>query len=530
MAAGSTNVVTPPLTSVYWEVAHGTSVNTNFSLRSGTATLNADGRTGTFTVPTRNDGAYVGDKTFSVDIYKDSTKAVLLASSVVVTMKEANPVPTAAPTAAPTQAPTQPPTAAPTDAPTQAPTDAPVATFTFQMKLLAVDGTADDYFGYSVSLSADGNTCAVGAYRDDDKGVNSGSAYIYTRSGTTWTQQSKLVPADGTADDYFGMAVSLSADGNTCAVGAYADDGKGVNSGSVYIYTRSGTTWTQQSKLVPADGTADDYFGYSVSLSADGNTCAVGAYADDGKGVNSGSVYIYTRSGTTWTQQTKLLAVDGAADDNFGMAVSLSSDGNTCAVGAYLDDGIGVNSGSVYIYTRSGTTWTQQTKLVPADGTADDYFGMAVSLSADGNTCAVGAHADDDKGTNSGSVYIYTRSGTTWTQQSKLVTTDGTAGDNFGYSVSLSADGNTCAVGAHGDDDKGTDSGSAYIYTRSGTTWTQQTKLLAADGATDDNFGYSVSLSADGNTCAVGAYRDDDKGDNSGSAYIYTFGAPLVVK
>ena len=127
MATGSSGVSTPPLASVYWEVAHGTSVNTNFSLRSGTATLDADGRTGTFTVPTRNDGAYVGDKTFSVDIYKDSTKAVLLASSVTVTMKEASPVPTAAPTAAPTQAPTEAPTAAPTQAPTQAPTAAPTA-------------------------------------------------------------------------------------------------------------------------------------------------------------------------------------------------------------------------------------------------------------------------------------------------------------------------------------------------------------------------------------------------------------------
>ena len=404
MATGSSGVSTPPLASVYWEVAHGTSVNTNFSLRSGTATLDADGRTGTFTVPTRNDGAYVGDRTFSVDIYKDSTKAVLLASSVTVTMKEASPVPTAAPTAAPTQA----PTAAPTAAPTQAPTDAPVATFTFQMKLLAADGAASDCFGYSVSLSADGNTCAVGAHVDDDKGDNSGSVYIYTRSGTTWTQQAKLVPADGAAGDGFGRAVSLSADGNTCAVGAYEDDDKGTDSGSAYIYTRSGTTWTQRAKLLAADGAANDNFGYSVSLSADGNTCAVGAREDDDKGDNSGSVYIYTRSGTTWTQQTKLVPADGDTGDGFGIAVSLSADGDTCVVGAYLDDDKGSGSGSVYIYTRSGTTWTQQTKLLAADGAAGDYFGQSVSLSSDGNTCAVGAYLDDDKGTSSGSTYIHT--------------------------------------------------------------------------------------------------------------------------
>ena len=291
--ATSSPIATSTLSSVYWEVVHGTTSNADFNTTSGTLTLNAAGRSGQFDVPIKLSANYTGDKVFGVNLYTNSSKAVLLASSSNVTVKDTTPIPTAPPTAAPTAA----PTTAPTAAPTQAPTDAPVATFTFQMKLLAADGAVDDRFGYSVSLSGEGNTCAVGAYLDDDRYDDSGSVYIYTRSGITWTQQTKLVPADGATDDYFGGSVSLSADGNVCAVGAFWDDDKGANSGSVYIYTRSGTTWTQQTKLLAADGAAGDLFGWSVSLSSDGNTCAVGAHTDDDKGTDSGSAYIYTFGG-----------------------------------------------------------------------------------------------------------------------------------------------------------------------------------------------------------------------------------------
>ena len=274
-------------------------------------------------------------------------------------------------------------------------------------KLLASDGADGDYFGCSVSISSDGNTVIIGAYGDNDKGSESGSAYIYTRSGSTWTQQSKLLASDGAASDQFGWSVSISSDGNTAIVGAYRDDDKGSNSGSAYIYTRSGSTWNQQAKLVPSDGATGDWFGYSVSISGDGNTAIVGAQYDDDKDTNSGSAYIYTRSGSTWTQQAKLLASDGAYNDYFGWSVSISSDGNTAIVGAREDNDY---RGSAYIYTRSGSTWTQQAKLLASDGdTAGDQFGCSVSISGDGNTAIVGAYWDDDKGTNSGSAYIFVR-------------------------------------------------------------------------------------------------------------------------
>ena len=374
-------------------------------------------------------------------------------------------------------------------------------------KVTAADGAAGDSFG--VSVSVDGDTAVIGAYADDDKGTDSGSAYVFTRSGGTWSQQAKLTAADGAATDYFGLSVAL--DGDTALIGAQHDDDKGGNSGSAYVFTRSGGTWSQQAKLTAADGATSDMFGSRVAL--DGNTALIGSYSDDDKGAESGSAYVFTRSGGTWSQQAKFTASDGAASDWFGYSVSL--DGDAALIGSRNDDDKGVDSGSAYVFTRSGGTWSQQAKLTAADGAAGDYFSFVLSL--DGDTVLVGALQDDDKGSDSGSAYVFTRSGGTWSQQAKLTASDGAAGDVFGYSVSL--DGNTALIGAYQDDDKGNDSGSAYVFTRSGGTWGQQAKLTAADGAANDFFGISVSL--DGGTALIGAYQDDDKGTGSGSVYFF---------
>ena len=340
-----------------------------------------------------------------------------------------------------------------------------------EVKLAASDGAAYDYFGYSVSIS--GDYAIVGAYRDCDDGSNSGSAYIFYRSGTTWSQQAKLTASDGAAYDYFGYSVSIS--GDYAIVGAYADSN---SSGSVYIFYRSGTTWTQQDKLTASDGASYDCFGRSVSIS--GDYAIVGAHRDDDNGSDSGSAYIFYRSGTTWIQQDKLAASDGAESDYFGISVSIS--GDYAIVGAHRDDDNGSDSGSAYIFYRSGTTWIQQDKLTASDGAESDYFGIPVSIS--GDYAIVGAYKDDDNGSDSGSAYTFYRSGTTWTQQAKLTASDGAASDYFGQSVSISGD--YAIVGANRDDDNGSNSGSAYIFYRSGTTWIQQDKLTASDGAESD--------------------------------------------
>jgi hypothetical protein len=404
-----------------------------------------------------------------------------------------------------------------------------------QQKLTAgADAGANDFFGISVSISSDGSTAIVGAFFGDDSWQpNSGSAYIFVRSGSSWTQQAKLTAgADAGAFDLFGHNVSISGDGSTAIVGARSDDDNGQSgSGSVYIFVRSGSSWTQQQKLTAgADAGASDQFGYSVSISSDGSTAIVGADLDDDNGQsNSGSVYIFVRSGGTWTQQQKLTAgADAGASDNFGNSVSISSDGSTAIVGAYEDDDNGqTDSGSAYIFVRSGSSWTQQAKLTAgADAEYRDLFGYSVSISGDGSTAIVGARLDDDNGqSNSGSAYIFVRSGSSWTQQQKLTAGADAGGvDQFGYSVSISSDGSTAIVGAYEDDDNGqSNSGSVYIFVRSGGTWTQQQKLTAgADAGASDQFGISVSISSDGSTAIVGAYEDDDNGQsNSGSAYIF---------
>ena len=492
-----------------------------------------------------------------------------------------------------------------------------------QAKLLASDGAAGDYFGWSVSIS--GDYAIVGANWDDDNGAESGSAYIFYRNQggvDNWGQQAKLLAADAASVDYFGRSVSIS--GNYAIVGAYADDDNGTSSGSAYIFKRSGTSWSQQAKLLSADGAAGDYFGWSVSIS--GDYAIVGAFRDNDNGTSSGSAYIFYYNGTSWSQQAKLLAADGAANDEFGRSVSVS--GAYAIVGADRDD----DNGSAYIFRRYGTNWSQQAKLTASDGAASDWFGYSVSIS--GAYAIVGAPYDNDNGYNSGSAYIYGGlpeiHGTKWhdtdgdghfledtdeepiggwliyidenengqfdpgepiditdtdggyvltvpagtwlvaeearpcweqtypggdgtysvtleageiatsynfgnarpaeihpsawqqDQQDKLLASDGAVDDEFGCSVSVSND--YAIVGAYEDDVSGTNSGSAYIFTPNNVNcgdWDQLAKLTASDGAVDDSFGQSVSIS--GNYAIVGAYRDDDSGSNSGSAYIFYY-------
>jgi hypothetical protein len=370
-------------------------------------------------------------------------------------------------------------------------------------------------FGWSAAIS--GDTAVIGAYSDSVDGNDSqGSAYVFVRTGSAWIQQARLTPLGGAAGDRFGSSVAIS--GDTVVVGAYLDDvGANADQGSAYVFTRSGATWTQQAQLSATGGAPGDFFGYSVALS--GDSAIVGAYLDDvGAMSDQGSAYVFTRSGITWTQQAQLNAVGGAAGDQFGFSVALS--GDTAIVGAYLDDvGANSNQGSAYVLTRSGTTWTQQAQLNATGGAAGDQFGFSVALS--GDTAIVGAYLDDVGATsNQGSASVFTRSGTTWTQQAQLTASAGAANDSFGRSVTLSGD--TAIVGAYLDDvGTNTDQGSAYIFTRASTTWTQQAQLTAPDGLPNDVFGTSVALSGD--TAVVGVPLDDLADSDYGSAWFFDF-------
>jgi hypothetical protein len=270
----------------------------------------------------------------------------------------------------------------------------------------------------------------------------------------------KLNASDGAADDYFGRSVSIS--GDYAIVGAHGNADSGSNSGSAYIFKRNGISWGEQAKITASDGAASDYFGYSTAIS--GDYAIVGAHLDDDRGISSGSAYIFKRNGTSWIQQAKINASDGAANDHFSQS-SVSISGDYAIVGAYLDDDRGSASGSAYIFKRNGTSWIQQAKINASDGATYDYFGISASVS--GDYAIVGAYGSDDSGGNSGSAYIFKRNGTSWSQHVKINVSDGAAGDHFGYSASISGD--YAIVGAYLDDDRGSNSGSEYIFKRNGT-------------------------------------------------------------
>ena len=272
-----------------------------------------------------------------------------------------------------------------------------------EVKLIASDGAASDRFGVSVAIS--GDTLVAGAYGDNvGNNTGQGSAYVFTKSGTDWVEQAHLTASDGAATDYFGSSVAIS--GDTVVAGAPFDDvGGNTDQGSTYVFIRSGTNWSQQAHLNVSDGAEHDNFGWSVAIS--GDTAVVGApFHDVGTNSAQGSAYVFTRTGTNWTQQAHLTASDGASYDAFGSSVSI--DGDTAVVGAFWDEG-GVNSteqGSAYVFTRSGTNWTEQAKLTASDGATEDDFGISAAI--DGDTVVVGAFYDDvEANANQGSAYVY---------------------------------------------------------------------------------------------------------------------------
>ena len=380
-------------------------------------------------------------------------------------------------------------------------------------KIFAADAASNELFGNSVFITDD--RAIIGAYQEDGTMINSGAAYIFEKdSNGIWIPQGKLTASDASANDFYGISVSITSD--TAVVGAYLDDDNGGNSGAVYVYTRDiNGVWGQEVKLTPADGEASDLFGFSVSIIAD--TLLVGAYGDDDEASAAGAVYVYTRDNTgDWSESDKLTASDAAANDNFGY--SIHQLGNRAVIGARLGDGNTTDSGNAYVFSKdSSGNWSEEDELFASDGAAGDRFGTSAFI--DSNTIVIGAPWEDDNGNNAGAAYVFTDNGTgNWSQQSKLLAADGSAADNFGVSVSVS--GLTAIVGAELDDPDGSASGAAYIFSRVDTSsWQQQVKLRALDAAANDQFGISVSMTDD--IALIGALRNDVNVSDTGTAYFY---------
>ncbi|MGO9011834.1 MAG: FG-GAP repeat protein [Bryobacteraceae bacterium] len=371
------------------------------------------------------------------------------------------------------------------------------STWTQQQELTASNAMFNDQFGRAVSVS--GNTAVIGA---DGKNGSQGAAYVFVRSAGVWSQQAELTASDGAAKDGFGSSVSLS--GDTLVIGA---DGKNSSQGVAYVFVRSAGVWSQQAELTASDGAAGDNFGFSVSVSTD--TLVIGAFE---KNDYQGAAYVFVLSGGIWSQQQKLTASDGAASDNFGSSVSLS--GDTTMIGAPGKNGL---QGATYVFVLSGGTWSQQQKLTASDGAAQDAFGYSVSVS--GTTAVIGAVG---KNTQRGAAYVFVLSGGVWSQQQELTASDGAAGDAFGSSVSVS--GSTAVIGAWAKTVNSlTYQGAAYGFVLRDETWGQQQEVTASDGAGESWFGYSVSVS--GNTALIGAYV---KSGQQGAAYVFVHASRLV--
>jgi len=378
-------------------------------------------------------------------------------------------------------------------------------------KITAADGNAHDEFGISVDIAH--NVVIIGAKGDDVFGYSSGSAYIFSKSDGGWQQTRKLIASDGAAVDYFGYSVGVF--GNTAIIGAVGDDDLGISSGAAYLFENIDGTWSQTMKLHAYDGAAMDEFGASVAIAED--VMIISSDYDDDQ---MGSAIVYTKSNGAWSWAAKLRASDRAVYDHFGYSVSISAD--IAVVGAPNDDDNGANSGSAYIYWKNGEYWPMKVKLCPLDGAAGDEFGTSVSNTSE--IVVIGAPSDDDQGFSSGSVYIFEKISGNWIQTAKLTPSDGQQGNLFGGSVSIS--GLQVVVGARNDNDKGSYSGSAYVFEKKETGWLQTSKLTASDGADSDHFGQTVSIFDD--TAIIGANCDDDKGVDSGSAYFFN-STPIVV-
>jgi FG-GAP repeat len=298
-------------------------------------------------------------------------------------------------------------------------------------KLTAFDGATQDQFGFAVRI--DGDTAVVGDKYDDNNGnSDSGSAYVYRRVEGTWVLETKLVALDAAMEDFFGQSVDIS--GDTILVGSYLDTVEGVRTGSVYVFTRDGSTWSLEAKLLAFDREAFDSYGVSVAI--DGDTAVVGARNTDTNANSSGTVYVYTRSAGIWSLEAVLRAFDPEAFDIYGDEVAI--EGDTIVVGARQDDDLGDQSGSAYVYTRSAGIWSLEAKLLAFDGSPLAAFGRSVNIS--GDRVIIGADQAQTNGSATGAAYVYTRAGGVWTLEAKLIAFDGAGGDRYGAAVALEGD------------------------------------------------------------------------------------------
>jgi hypothetical protein len=449
----------------------------------------------------------------------------------------------------------------------------------------------NDIFGESVAISGDtlvvgavgesSNATGVGGNQADNSATGAGEVYVFTRSGNAWSQQAYVKASNTDANDNFGESVAISGDtlvvgapgesSNATGVGGNQADNSAAGAGAAYVFTRSGSAWSQQAYLKASNTDAGDSFGGFVAIDVDtvvvaasaeaSNATGVGGNQADNSAAGAGAAYVFTRGGSTWSQQAYIKASNTDAGDRFARSVALS--GDTLVVGARAEasNATGVNgnqadnsaadAGAAYVFTRSGSTWSQQAYLKASNTDAGDRFGAAVAVSGDtlvvgawkesSNATGVGGNQADNSASQAGAAYVFTRSGSTWSQQAYMKASNTDAGDNFGYAVAISGD--TLVVGAPGESSSATGvggdqadnsaavAGAAYLFTRSGTTWTQEAYVKASNTDPNDAFGETVAISDDtlavaalgesSDATGVGGNQADNCDANAGAVYAF---------
>ncbi len=383
---------------------------------------------------------------------------------------------------------------------------------------------AGDYFGESVSLSDNGSILAVGAYNNDGIGEDTGHVRVFEKVNGSWLQIGNDIDGEVSGAD-FGISTSLSSDGSILAVGA---PGFGIldpdYKGKVKIYENNNGSWTQLGNEIEGEAPGDN-FGIDVSLSSDGVKLAVGAFRNDGNGYRAGHVQVFENINTVWTQIGN--DIDGEAeDDESGWSISLSSNGNIVVIGANRNDGNGNVAGHARVYENVNTIWTQIGNDIDGEASGD-YSASDLSLSSNGNVVAIGATSNDGNGNSAGHVRVYENNNGTWAQIGSDIDGEAVA-DLSGYGVSLSANGTIVAISAPGNDGNGTSSGHVRVYKNSNDTWVQIGNDINGENAYD--FSRRVALSADGSTVVMGAYSNDDSGTDSGQVRVYDISALLSNK
>ena len=351
-------------------------------------------------------------------------------------------------------------------------TTGPGETLVKQYKIYANDPVAGDRFGHSVAMNADATIALISAMYDDDKAANAGCVYVYTREAwsATWVPFTKLYASDPIANGEFGSSLAMNGDGTIALIGATLSASSTDKSGVVYVFTRTGTVWSQSQKITVNDPAAGAYFGRAVALSKTGDLAIIGCPMDDTNGTDVGAAYIFTLDTTTslWTQQAKLFSSAKTPDGEFGYSVTVDATGNRIVVGAYLDgNGAGLKTGAAYVFDRDGVdySWNEVATLVGSDSQDSDYFGVSTALVDDGTTVLIGAAAALSESVRGGCVYAFRENATkTAWMQTKYVPTGLKLNDLFGYSAAITSDTTAALFGAAADDDKGVDAGAVYFY------------------------------------------------------------------